>query len=131
MNYQKAKFILILITMMLIVGKKTYSQSSCDATIHAIDSIFQQFAFQQNKTSGHSDSEIPSDTLKFKVVFTFDTFGVFKNIKVKKLKCVKCKEEDKKYFSDEIVKFILSVKGVKPCVQPLKFKLPVRYILYN
>ncbi len=131
MNYQKAKIFLCLITLTLIVSNKTYSQTSCDATIHAVDSTIRELVFQQNKTSGLNDSETPTDTLKLKVLFTFDTYGVFKDIKVKKLQCVKCGDEDKKHFRDETLKLILRVKGVKPCDQPLRFELPVSYLLYD
>ncbi len=131
MNYQNAKFFLCLITLTFIVSNKTYSQTSCASTIHAIDSTIHELVFQQNNSSGYSDSKMPSDTLKLRVVFTFDTYGVFKNIKVKKTQCAKCGTEDKKHFSEEIGKLILSVKGVKPCDQPLRFELPVNYLLYD
>ncbi|MBK8875141.1 MAG: hypothetical protein IPN13_15005 [Bacteroidetes bacterium] len=131
MDYQKAKILLSLITLILIVSNKAYSQTPCDATIHAVDSTIREIIFQQNKTAGHNDSETPFDTLKLKVRFTFDTYGVFKDIKVKKLHCLKCGDKDKKHFRDEIIKLILGVKGVKPCSEPLRFELPVRYVLYD
>jgi hypothetical protein len=131
MNTRKAKIFLLSIILTLIAGNKAYCQTSCDITIHAIDSTIRELVLLQNKASGHNDTETPSDTLKLKVLFTFDTYGAFKDIKVKKLQCVKCGDEDKDHFREETVKLILSVKGVKPCEQPLRFELPVEYILYD
>ena len=112
MNYQKAKILLCLITLTLIASNKTSSQTSCDATIHAIDSTIRELVFQKNKTSGHSDSETPFDTLNLRVLFTFDTYGDFKDIKVKKLQCVKCGDEDKTRINIENLSFVPSVPTV-------------------
>lgn len=117
----------LLFALLLFNALVAKSQSDCNATIKALDSIIHENALKGNLTYYKSNR---NDTLLFarhifNVNFSLDTSGTVSRVIIKKATRKKCTKADKLHYKKIIISLFSEIKIKNACRRILFFKIPI------